>query len=202
VKRLDATIKYSHNPKSEFLICGDINVDYLNDNNHKKQTSLLTTCTLSHTVNFPTGNQNYSNITIDNVFVDITKLSISSASPIINVPSDCDVQFLTVNNNVPTTDTVPLKQRTRELNYERIMQLQLQLQLATETWNSVYIDNATTNKFNSFLHTFLNIFEATFPLKYKSLHTNKNGRNTQGIKLSCECRKKLHACIPVIVMMP
>jgi hypothetical protein len=38
IERLGATLKYIHNPKSEFLICGDINVDYLNDNNWKKQT--------------------------------------------------------------------------------------------------------------------------------------------------------------------
>jgi hypothetical protein len=38
IKRLDATLKYLHNPKSEFLICGDINVDYLSDNNQKRQT--------------------------------------------------------------------------------------------------------------------------------------------------------------------
>jgi exonuclease III len=37
IKRLDATLKYLYNPKSEFVICGDINVDYLNDNTQKKQ---------------------------------------------------------------------------------------------------------------------------------------------------------------------
>jgi meiotically up-regulated gene 157 (Mug157) protein len=36
INRLDATLKYLYNPKSEFLICGDINVDYLNDSNWKK----------------------------------------------------------------------------------------------------------------------------------------------------------------------
>jgi hypothetical protein len=35
IKRLDATLKYLHNTKSEFLICDDINVDYLNDNSWK-----------------------------------------------------------------------------------------------------------------------------------------------------------------------
>jgi len=30
-------LKYLYNPKPEFLICGDINVDYLNDN-QKEQT--------------------------------------------------------------------------------------------------------------------------------------------------------------------
>jgi exonuclease III len=37
IKRLDATLKYLYNPKSEFLICGDINVAYLNDNSWEKQ---------------------------------------------------------------------------------------------------------------------------------------------------------------------
>jgi hypothetical protein len=31
IERLDATLKYLYNPESQFLICGDINVDYLND---------------------------------------------------------------------------------------------------------------------------------------------------------------------------
>jgi hypothetical protein len=35
MKRLDATLKYLYNPKSDFLMCGDINVDYLSDNNRK-----------------------------------------------------------------------------------------------------------------------------------------------------------------------
>jgi hypothetical protein len=69
--------------------------------------------------------------------------------------------------------------------------MQFQLQLANETWESIYIDNDTNNKFNSFLHTFLNIFEASFPVKYKSIH-RKNGWITQGIKISCEHKRKLY----------
>jgi exonuclease III len=53
IERLDATLKYLYNPKSEFIICGDININYLNENNQKKQvSSLLKMCNLSHTVNF------------------------------------------------------------------------------------------------------------------------------------------------------
>jgi hypothetical protein len=35
-----------------------------------------------------------SSITIDNIFVDITRLSSSATCPIINGPSDHDAQFL------------------------------------------------------------------------------------------------------------
>jgi hypothetical protein len=34
---LDATLKYLYNPKTEFLICGDINIDYLNENIKKNK---------------------------------------------------------------------------------------------------------------------------------------------------------------------
>jgi hypothetical protein len=85
-----------------------------------------------------------------------------------------------------------LKQRTREINNERIMQFQLQL--ANETSESVYIDNNTNNKFNNFLHTSLNICEASFPVIYKSIHRNKNGWTTQGLKISSEHKRRLHAC--------
>jgi len=89
IDKLDATLKYLCNPKSEFLICGDINVDYLNVRTRKKLSSYLTTYNLSHT-----GTQNDSSTTIDNIFVDITRLSSSSACPIINGISDHDAQFL------------------------------------------------------------------------------------------------------------
>jgi hypothetical protein len=50
LKRLNTTLKYLCNPDSEFLICGDISIDYLNESNQEKQiNSLLTTYNLTHT---------------------------------------------------------------------------------------------------------------------------------------------------------
>jgi hypothetical protein len=49
-----------------------------------------------------------------------------------------------------------------------------------------------TVSFNFLLHTFLNIFEASFLVKYKSIHRNKKGWITQGIKISCEYRRRLY----------
>jgi len=86
---------------------------------------------------------------------------------------DHDAQFRTVNYIAPATNIVHLKQRTVEINNERNMQFQLQL--ANENWKSIYIRNDTNNKFNSFLYTFLNIFEASFPVKYKSTETRMAG---------------------------
>jgi hypothetical protein len=52
------------------------------------------------------------------------------------------------------------------------------------------MDNGSNSKFNSFLCTFLNIHEASIPVKYKSIYSNKNGWITQGIKISCEHAKR------------
>jgi len=44
-----------YKPKTEFLLCGDINTDYLHESNQKKYlSSLLTTYNQSHTVDFAT----------------------------------------------------------------------------------------------------------------------------------------------------
>jgi hypothetical protein len=59
-----------------------------------KTNSLLTIYNLSHAVDFATRTQNESSTTIDNISVDITRLSSSSTCPIINGLSDHDAQFL------------------------------------------------------------------------------------------------------------
>jgi hypothetical protein len=58
-----------------------------------------------------------------------------------------------------------LMQRTSKINNETVMQFQRLLR--NETLESVYEDNDT--KFNSFPYTFLNIYEASFPIKYKNI---------------------------------
>jgi len=37
-----------------------------------------------------------------------------------------------------------------------------------EIWKSAYKDKDPNNKFNSFLCTFFNIFQPSFPIKYKN----------------------------------
>jgi len=46
--------------------------------------------------------------------------------------------------------------------------------------------------FNSFLSTFLHIFEASFPITYRSTKEKKNDWITQGIKISCKHKRSLY----------
>jgi hypothetical protein len=85
-----------------------------------------------------------------------------------------------------------MNQKTREINNERIMQFQLQL--ANETSESVCIDNDISSKLTPF-------FKGSFTVKYKSIHRNKNGWITQGIKISFECERRLYTHTVGTVMM-
>jgi ribosomal protein L33 len=42
------------------------------------------------------------------------------------------------------------------------------------------------------LYTFLNIFEASFPITYESIGKINNDWITQGIKISCKCKRSLY----------
>jgi hypothetical protein len=132
LKRLDAIWKYLYSPKSEFIICGDINVNYLNENNRKQQiNSLLKTYNLSPTVNFATRVQNSSSTAIDNIFIYNVRLSFSYTSPIVNGLSDHDDQFLTISNIAIDVDLAPSKWRTRIINDETTAQFKHLLENGT-----------------------------------------------------------------------
>jgi hypothetical protein len=68
LRLLDSTLKYLQKPKTEFVICADINVDYITDNHWKKQLSLLlNTYNLFHMVGFPTRVIRNLGTAIDNI---------------------------------------------------------------------------------------------------------------------------------------
>jgi hypothetical protein len=46
--------------------------------------------------------------------------------------------------------------------------------------------------FNSFLNTFIHIFEASFAVSYRSTKEKKNDWITQEIKISCKCKRRLY----------
>jgi hypothetical protein len=73
------------------------------------------------------------------------------------------------------TKTARLKQRTRLIKNYTVTNFQ-QL-LKNDTRKAIYINEAISSRFNTFLSIFLNIFEASFPVK--------NVLVTKCIKVSC-----------------
>jgi hypothetical protein len=87
-----------------------INTDHIIESNLKKQlASLLTTYNLQHTINFAIKIQNNSSTAIDNLFVDNSRINLSSVSPIISDQSEHDTQILTIKNVYATTTQISFK---------------------------------------------------------------------------------------------
>jgi hypothetical protein len=100
------------------------------------------------------------------IFMDSARLSSSYTSPIVNGLSDHDAQFHTISNIAEEVYLTPSKWRTRIINDETTAQFRL---LENETWVLFSKIGTQTISFNSFLYTFLKIFEASFPVQNKSI---------------------------------
>ena len=99
ITKLDTILKKLFIVTVDFIICGDININYLIDSDRKSQLeALIKTYNLTSVVNFPTHIQHNSATAIDNIFIDITKAGNYSISPITNGLSDHDAQIITFHS--------------------------------------------------------------------------------------------------------
>jgi hypothetical protein len=174
----------------QFIICGDININYLVQNNRKNiLDALLASYNLSSTVYFPTRLQNKSAMVIDNIFIDTSKFANYVAFPRLNGLSDHDAQLIKLSN-------IDLKIQNAKFKFVRKIDkystLDLQYKLSFETWNSVFDDNDLNTMFNSFLSIYLQIFYSSFPLRRENTKTKSNVWITLGLRTSCKCKRDLY----------
>jgi hypothetical protein len=86
-----------HSQKTEVVICGDININYLVDSKRKMcLNSLLLSSKISSTVNFPKRIQNNSISAIDNILIDSSKLETYILTLLLNSLSDHEAQLLEI----------------------------------------------------------------------------------------------------------
>jgi hypothetical protein len=85
-------------PASHIIICGDLNINYLVENEQKKQLdNLLLMYNLISIVNFPVRINNTSASALDNFFIDASRYEDFPVIPFWNDLSDHDAQILTIN---------------------------------------------------------------------------------------------------------
>jgi len=124
-KNLDSVLNTCYSNKTVFVICGDININYLENCRKRQQLdALLQTYNLIGTVSFPTRKTNASSSAIDNIF--ITRSKNYTISPHINGLSDHESQIIVIENTALT------KQRNnintmRDINDQSILEFQLLL---------------------------------------------------------------------------
>jgi hypothetical protein len=159
-----------HKTSNELILCGDLNINYFNDNSRKDLlNSLLASFNLGSMVNFPTRISNNSCTLIDNIYIN-TYQSEFSVYPLINGLSDHDAQVITLNN-IFTSVPNQVFFYTRNINNHSISQFVYML--SYENWEDVFCEANVNVIFNNFLNIFLRIFYACFPVK-KSQYSHKH----------------------------
>ena len=131
--QLDSILNSLENLKTEFIICGDFNINYIRVNNKKTQLeNLLNMYNLIGTVYFPTRITTTSCSAIDNIFVD--KRRKYTIKPHINGLSDHDAQLLTLNDLVqPIRDSKHGYIR----NINKLTIAEFQSLLSEELWEDI-----------------------------------------------------------------
>jgi len=72
ILKLDTILRKLHTVTTEYVIFGDIIIDYLVDSDRKSRLeALLKTYNLTSVVNFPTHTHKHSATAINNIFIDI-----------------------------------------------------------------------------------------------------------------------------------
>ena len=152
LNNLEETLNHIYNNTVYIILCGDFNINYLNDNQDKQAlNSLLTSYSLYSTIDFPSRIYNNSQTMIDNIFIKkFRNEKYLVSSPPINGLSDHDAQVLTLPNIITPDDTCEI------YSYSKISKHTLnefQPSLSYETWEDVFSSNDgdTNTVFNNFL---------------------------------------------------
>ena len=92
---LDLLLTSLYDARCELILCGDMNVNYLKDSNHKMELStLLQSYNMFNVIDFPTRICNESASAIDSIFIDSTRINLFSVAAIYNGISDHEEQYL------------------------------------------------------------------------------------------------------------
>jgi len=150
LNQLDLILQKLYSNKYNIVICGDINVNYLIDNNQKNQlNAVLHSYNLAGIAEFPTRFGLYSQTAIDNVFIDTSTIDKYNLYALINGFSEHDAQLLILNTGQ--------KKECHTYTKTKISKYTLadfHLKLSHETWEPVIDGNYVNKIFNSFLNTF------------------------------------------------
>jgi hypothetical protein len=179
-------------PVVHFIICGDININYLKESEDKTHLdNILLCCNLISIINFPTRVLSTSSTAIDNIFIDVSLFESYTLTPITNGLSDHEAQFLKISTEYTLAPICKFK-TVRKINKYTISDFIDKL--SCKSWDTIFNSEDVNAMFNSFLNIYLRIFYSSFPLKKVINRNNKDNKNwiTLGIKTSCRHKRELY----------
>jgi exonuclease III len=190
-KNIDTILSQHSKPGTEINLCGDINIDYLNEKCHKREQldTLLTSYNLISIVRFPTRSVRETSSAIDNIFIDKTHVGNYTLHPLFNGLSDHDGQILQLRNiNIPTR----LNETKTICNFSVHNIHNFKTNLSYETWDTIFGKHDVNEIFNNFHNTFLRIFHSSFPEKKIQLQIKDKTWITKVIQISIKNKRELY----------
>jgi len=188
LQNVDSVLKTLYTPSIHVVICGDLNINCLVENEQKRHfDNLLLMYNLTGIVDFPTRISHTSATAIDNFIIDISCFEDYSVIPLANDISDHDVQILTIKTLVQNqSDRLKTIRKVDKHTINEFIYA-----LSNESWDNVFNNNDVNVMFNSFLNTFLRIFHSSFPLIRTKIRNYKFNWITIAIKTSCKRKREL-----------
>jgi hypothetical protein len=189
LNQLDLILQKLYSNKYNIVICSDVNVNYLIDNNRRSQLdAVLHSYNLAGIVKFPTrfGLNYHMPLTLFSLTSTFGKYDLYL---LINGLTDCDAQLVILKKGHKREKECHTYVK-RKINKYTIADFQLKL--SHETWELVF-DGTDVNKiFNSFLIIFLRIYYSSFPVIQAKNKMNQNLWITPGIITSCQHERELY----------
>jgi len=185
---LDGILSSLNSHISHTIICGDINVNNLTNNNLRKHlNNMLLSHNLSGIINFPTRITNVSASAIDNIFLDITRFEDYRVHPIKNDLSDHDGQMVKIKIELPTFfGAINIVRKVNGYTITDCLD-----KLSKESWEGTFYNENVDLMVNLFLNTYLMIYYASFPPKRINRRKKQKTWITQGIMKSCKHKREL-----------
>ena len=148
LNQLASILSKWYETSTKLILCGDFNINYLNDNSRRHLLdSLLASFSLFSTVKFPRRIFNNSYTLINNIYFNTYRHDFS-VHPLINGLSDRDAQIITLSNifiSIPRH----VFSYTKKIDSNSISKFTFLL--SYENWEDVFLEKNVNNFLNTYL---------------------------------------------------
>jgi hypothetical protein len=188
LKNLESVLKLIWCNSIDLIVCGDLNINYLNDNYRKQLLDSLTVSyCLYSTVQFPIRILDNSYSAVDKIFICKFKKDDYTVYPLVNGLSNHDALIIIIYN-ITTQNYMNYFYISR--NTDKFSVLDFKIKISYESWTNVFTDDDVNTMFNNFLNTHLRIFYCSFPVRKMHYKSTTKVRLTSGIKTSCQNKRR------------
>lgn len=188
--KLELLLNLIFDPKYTIVLCGDININFLEDSNDKyKLINLINSYNMEATVLEATRITNHSRTAPDQIIIHST---YPHNTTIYDVGFS-DHRAQTINIKMAIKSKLHYTKKKIRLFNDTNNDIMLSL-VERETWKDLYEETNVNSMYNKFVDTFMFHFNIAYPLCYKKFHSKplQNTWITKGILISCNRKKELH----------